>query len=63
MPSAQCSMRLKKVCPHVFSAVLYISSIRKLHCDFGHDELSYTRKVAIVYHNVITIAVIVKLLA
>ena len=46
---------------YVLSAVLYISSIRKLRCDYGR-ELPYTRKVAIVYYDVITIAVIVKFL-
>ena len=43
----------------VFSAVLYISSVRKLRCDCGH-ELPYKREVAVVYYDVIRIAVIVK---
>ena len=56
-------MQVKKVCPHVLSAVLYISSIRTMRCDCGHgDKLPYKRKVAKVYYYVITIAVTVKFL-
>ena len=46
----------------VLSAVLYLSSVRKLRCDCGR-ELPCKREVAVVYYDVMRIAVIVKFLS
>ena len=56
-------LHVAKEARYVLSAVLYISSVRKLCCDCtcGH-KLAYKRKVAIVYYDVIRSAVIVKFL-